>query len=58
MTLSQVSERLGAHPQRVYVLVEEGVLHPVRLPGKARIYYAEWEVEQVRIRDCLGTHAA
>lgn len=45
LLLQEVCERLGVHAQKVYVLVAEGKLHPLRVPGKARIYYAEWEVE-------------
>jgi len=45
LTLLEVRKRLGVHQKRVYVLVQEGKLHPVRMPGGKRIFYAAWEVE-------------
>lgn len=58
LTLTQVCERLDVHGQRVYVLVQEGRLHPVRVPGQRRVYYAAWEVEGAAryLKPCYMAH--
>lgn len=50
LTLSQVAEQLGVQAKRVYVLVQEGKLHPVRPPDGKRTFYLPWEVDAVSQR--------
>lgn len=48
LTLRQIEERFeGAYDRAVYAAVADGLLHPVQLGGKGRIYYLEWELERV-----------
>jgi hypothetical protein len=47
LTLEAACEMLGVGNQRLYLLVAQGHLHPLRHPGKPRVFYAAWEVQEL-----------
>jgi hypothetical protein len=54
LDLRQAKERFGLNYWQIYAAAQRGELHPVKLGGKGRRRYPEWELEALAaILSCL-----